>query len=72
MSGRGQSVIVPDRDLEEDKKPGESEPHRIRCPLSGWSPGKDDRRFCECGHSWNTFHTAGVCPDCPHQWTETQ
>lgn len=26
-------VIVPDRDLEEEKTPSESEPPRIRCPL---------------------------------------
>jgi hypothetical protein len=65
-------VIVPDRELEEEKKPGVSEPPRIRCPLCGWSPRKEDKWFCECGHSWNTFDTGGVCPACLHQWTETQ
>ena len=35
-------VVVPDRELEEDKKPSESEPPRIRCPLCGWSPRKED------------------------------
>jgi hypothetical protein len=28
-------VIVSDRELEEEMKPGESEPPRIRCPLCG-------------------------------------
>jgi hypothetical protein len=49
-----------------------SEPPRIRCPLCGWSPRKEDHWFCECGHSWNTFDTGGVCPACLHYWTETQ
>src|SRR5271157_6434596 len=44
----------------------------IRCPLCGWSPRKEDKWFCECGHEWNTFDTAGVCPACLHQWTSTQ
>ena len=39
-----------DRELEEDKKPSESEPTRIRCPLCGWSPRKEDKWFCECGN----------------------
>lgn len=29
-------VIVTERELEEEKKPGESEPPRIRCPLCDW------------------------------------
>jgi hypothetical protein len=28
-------AIVPDREIKEEKKPGESEPPRIRCPLCG-------------------------------------
>jgi hypothetical protein len=63
--------VVLDRELEEEK-PGESEPPRIRCPLCGWSPGKEDKWFCTCGHEWNTFDTGGVCPACLHQWTGTQ
>jgi hypothetical protein len=35
-------VIAPDRELEDAKKAGESEPPRIRCPLCGWSLRKDD------------------------------
>jgi hypothetical protein len=65
-------AIVPDRELEEDRKSGESEPPRIRCPLCGWSPRKEDNWFCTCGHEWNTFDTGGVCPTCLHQWAETQ
>lgn len=38
-----QSAVL-DRELE-DKKPGESEPPRIRCPLCGWSPRKEDKWF---------------------------
>jgi hypothetical protein len=34
-------VIVPDRELEKKKKPGESEPPLIRCPLCGWSQEHD-------------------------------
>src|SRR3954449_9327721 len=64
-------VIVPDRDLEDDKKHDPSGP-RIRCPLCGWSPRKEDLWSCTCGHEWNTFDTGGVCPACLHQWTETQ
>jgi len=54
--------IVPDRELGEERKPGRSEPPRIRCPLCDWSPGKEDEWFCTCGHQWNTFDTGGVCP----------
>jgi hypothetical protein len=48
-------VIVPDRELEGDKKPGESEPPRIRCPLCGRSPRKEDKWFCICGNERNHF-----------------
>jgi len=60
-------VVVPDREIEEEKNLGIP-----RCPLCGWSPRKEDRWFCECGYSWNTFDTGGVCPASLHQWTETQ
>jgi len=55
-------ILVPDRELDEEKKPGATEPPRIRCPLCGWSPRKEDRLFCDCGNEWNTFDTGGVCP----------
>ena len=45
MTDATKSVVL-DRELEEEK-PGESEPPRIRCPLCGWSPRKEDRWFCE-------------------------
>jgi len=51
-------VILPERELEEEKKPGASEPPRIRCPLCGWSPRKEDKWFCNCGNEWNT--TSGI------------
>ena len=35
-------VIAPDRELDEEKSTGTSEP-RIRCPLCGWSPRKEDK-----------------------------
>ena len=51
---------------------GEPSGPRIRCPLCGWSPAKNDLWACTCRYVWNTFDTAGVCPACLHQWTETQ
>jgi hypothetical protein len=49
---------------------GPKEPY-IRCPQCKWSPRAEDRWFCKCGHSWNTFDTGGVCPGCLYQWTIT-
>jgi hypothetical protein len=57
-------VIVPERELAEEGKPRASEPPRIRCPLCGWSPRKEDLWSCSCGHLWNTFDTGGVCLQC--------
>jgi len=74
----GKSGIVVDSvksstvlDREEQKSTGPSGP-RIRCPLCGWTPRKEDLWSCTCGHEWNTFDTGGVCPACLHQWNETQ
>jgi hypothetical protein len=61
--------VVLDRELEEEKGQ-DSSGSRIRCPLCGWSPRKEDKWFCECGFEWNTFDTGGVCPACLHQWAE--
>ncbi len=44
----------------------------IRCPKCAWRPRKRDRWRCECGHSWNTFDTGGVCPGCMREWKDTQ
>jgi hypothetical protein len=62
---------VLDRELDEEKS-HDSSGSRIRCPLCGWSPRKEDKWFCTCGYGWNTVDTGGVCPTCLHQRTETQ
>src|ERR1700730_2017818 len=62
------SSVVLDREPDQAKSLDPSGP-RIRCPLCGWLPRRDDRWSCTCGHSWNTFETGGVCPACLHQWT---
>jgi hypothetical protein len=59
-------------DQEKSQAPSRS---RIRCPLCGWSPRKEDKWFCTCGtcgNEWNTFDTGGVYPACLHQWTDIQ
>jgi hypothetical protein len=60
----------PETEIEEISTEGPSGP-RIRCPKCHWSPSAHDRWFCQCGHSWNTFDTGGVCPACLYQWTIT-
>ena len=71
----GASVLmlstVLDRELEEERGL-DGDASRIRCPLCGWSPRKEDKWFCTCGNEWNTFDIGGVCPACLHLWTETQ
>jgi hypothetical protein len=49
-----QSSVVLDREPDQEKSLDPSGP-RIRCPLCGWSPRKDDRWSCTCRHEWNTF-----------------
>jgi hypothetical protein len=58
-------------DVGSEERVGPSGP-RIRCPKCGWTPRREDRWDCDCGHSWNTFDTGGVCPGCMQQWKETQ
>jgi hypothetical protein len=70
-------ALSPDQSVVLDREPDQEKSldpngQRIRCPLCGWSPRKDDRWSCTCGHSWNTFDTGGVCPECLHQWASTQ
>lgn len=60
-----------DVEIREDKSTGPSGP-RIRCPVCGWTPRKEDWWSCTCSHRWNTFDTGGVCPACLHQWQWTQ
>ena len=64
-------AVKVDTDVREDERLEGAGP-RIRCPLCGWQPGPDDRWRCQCGHTWNTFDTGGVCPGCLFQWTTTQ
>jgi len=44
---------------------------RIRCPRCRWQPRAYSRWSCRCGHVWNTFDTAGLCPACGYQWLWT-
>ena len=55
------SSVVLDRELDQEKGLDPSGP-RIRCPLCGWSPRKDDSWSCICGHEWNTFDTGESAP----------
>jgi hypothetical protein len=68
-----ESVRIPtiDPEVRDDDSLDTSGP-RIRCPLCHWSPRENDVWACQCGHTWNTFQTGGVCPSCLFQWTETQ
>lgn len=45
---------------------------RIRCPRCDWQPGPNDVWSCICTCQWHTFDTGGICPQCLHQWTDTQ
>lgn len=59
-----------DRKEKEKKSTGNQGP-KIRCPQCLWQPRAHSRWACTCGHLWNTFDTAGKCPACEHQWTDT-
>jgi hypothetical protein len=45
---------------------------KLRCPKCAWEPKETDVWSCVCFCVWNTFLTAGVCPACGRQWSETQ
>ena len=62
----------PDQEKDDQEKSLNPSGPRIRCPLCAWVPGQNDVWCCNCGHTWNTFDTAGVCPGCLFQWTSTQ
>lgn len=45
----------------------------IYCPKCSWKPHQMDRWACgDCQCAWNTFDTAGVCPDCGKVHEDTQ
>ena len=46
---------------------------KIRCPRCAWQPSAQDRWYCApgCSCQWNTFATAGVCPQCEKEWAQT-
>ncbi|MDQ2793445.1 MAG: hypothetical protein M3Y12_05485 [Bacteroidota bacterium] len=44
----------------------------IYCPACQWEPDANAQWECTCGHHWNTFDTAGVCPLCQYRWNHTQ
>jgi hypothetical protein len=52
--------------------PTKDREHIIRCPKCGWRPHKEARWACACGHTWNTFDTRGICPECYAAWKDTQ
>lgn len=58
-------------DKQNDQSRGPTGP-RIRCPKCQWQPGPMDLWACQCGYTWHTFDTGGVCPSCLRQWMTTQ
>jgi predicted amidophosphoribosyltransferase len=56
-----------------DTRKDDKDYSRIRCPQCRWQPDKHSRWTCSpgCGHSWNTFETRGLCPDCGKKWFHT-
>jgi hypothetical protein len=62
-------MIFPDRELEEERKPGESEPPRIRCPRAAGPPA---RKTSGSAHAaWNGTPLIQVENPCYRQlsWT---
>ena len=58
------SSVGLDRKFEEEKSLAPSGP-RIRSPLCGWSPRKDDLWSCTCGDEWNQFRYGRSVPRLP-------
>ena len=56
--------------IEADDRGGPQEPF-IRCPKCKWTPRKESRWSCKCGHVWQIFDTGGACPACLYQWKIT-
>ena len=44
----------------------------ILCPKCNWKPDAGSYWVCTCGFKWNTFDTAGKCPNCSKVWKDTQ
>jgi hypothetical protein len=59
-------AVKDDQCVEVDREPDQD---KTRCD---WSPRREDKWSCACGHEWNTFETGGVALPCLHQWTTTQ
>ena len=45
---------------------------KIKCPQCQWEPDGKAYWECHCGHVWNTFETAGRCPECHFQHNYSQ
>jgi C4-type Zn-finger protein len=43
----------------------------IYCPRCQWEPDGGAHWRCHCGHIWNTFDTAAVCPHCRYRHRDT-
>lgn len=43
----------------------------IYCPRCHWEPDGGAHWQCRCGHAWDTFETAGTCPQCRYRWRVT-
>ena len=43
----------------------------ISCPKCSWVPDGSAHWICNCGYVWNTFQTAGECPNCRKRWDVT-
>ena len=67
-SAPGRPETIPE---ERPADPGDGGHGNIKCPKCGWTPRSEDRWWCSCLYSWNTFDTGGVCPGCLKQWTMT-